>query len=531
MMLPVSCVNCLLKYGHTDLVLRFRNRLTRFLYAKYLNQYSFYKVTNLDIRLKNVDQVMTVDVERFASSVVHLYGNICKPILDICIYTIKLSTSIGVQGPSYMLLYLISSGLFLTWTRQPTGTFTIAEQQLEGRYRSIHSRILAYAEEIAFYNGQGREQMILEQAFEKLRGVIQKSQQFRFIVGMLDNIVAKYFATIVGFWVVSKPFLDPSHPQHGKASFAQRMESYFRSGKMLIKLSKSMGCLVLSGREVTRLAAFTSRVSDMIHVLSDLSDSRFQSMIHDSISVPEPKDQSATALGLHPDNGQIEYQDQIIKFEDVPLVTPIGNVLVRSLNLKVESGMNVIVAGPNGCGKSSLFRVLGELWPIFGGKITKPKRSDLFYIPQRPYLSIGTLRDQIIYPHSVNEMRENGRTDEQLLEFLRQVQLEYIAEREAGLDSEQEWTDVLSGGEKQRIAMARLFYHKPQFAILDECTSAVSVDVEGGMYTHCCSQNITLFTVSHRKSLWKYHQYVLQFDGHGDYIFKEISENDQVFGS
>lgn len=510
MMLPVSCVNCLLKYGHTDLVLRFRNRMTRFLYTKYLNQYSFYKVTNLDTRLKNVDQVMTVDVERFASSVVHLYGNISKPILDICIYTVKLSASIGMQGPSYMLLYLISSGLFLTWTRQPAATFTIAEQQLEGKYRSIHSRILTHAEEIAFYNGQGREQMILEKAFEKLRGVIQKSQQFRFIVGMLDNIVAKYFATIVGFWVVSKPFLDPSHPQHGNATFAQRMESYFRSGKMLIRLSKSMGCLVLSGREVTRLAAFTTRVADMINVLSDLSDKRSQSVIHESPSVTDSSHNPASALGLHPNNGEIEYQDRIIEFVDVPLVTPVGDVLIRSLNVKVESGMNVIVVGPNGCGKSSLFRVLGELWPIFGGKITKPKRSDLFYIPQRPYLSIGTLRDQIIYPHSVQEMEENGRTDEQLVEFLDQVQLKYVAEREAGLDSEQEWTDVLSGGEKQRVAMARLFYHKPQFAILDECTSAVSVDVEGAMYTHCCSQNITLFTVSHRKSLWKYHQYVLQ---------------------
>ena len=95
----------------------------------------------------------------------------------------------------------------------------------------------------------------------------------------------------------------------------------------------------------------------------------------------------------------------------------------------------------------------------------------------------------------------------------------------------QDWMDVLSGGEKQRMAMARLFYHEPQFAILDECTSAVSVDVEGFIYSHCREKGITLFTVSHRKSLWKHHEYVLQFDGRGAYEYKAIDSSTEEFGS
>lgn len=128
-------------------------------------------------------------------------------------------------------------------------------------------------------------------------------------------------------------------------------------------------------------------------------------------------------------------------------------------------------------------------------------------------------------------MKRRGRTDADLMKFLEIVQLTYLESRENGLNAIEDWIDVLSGGEKQRIAMARLFYHAPQFAILDECTSAVSVDVEGQMYRYCREADITLFTVSHRKSLWTHHEYYLQFDGRGNYDFKPIDGSTEQFGS
>ena len=103
-----------------------------------------------------------------------------------------------------------------------------------------------------------------------------------------------------------------------------------------------------------------------------------------------------------------------IKFENVPLVTPNGDVLARSLSFEITPATNLLISGPNGCGKSSLFRVLGELWPCHGGVVSKPHPRDIFYIPQKPYLAMGTLRDQVIYPHNRAQMNAKGVTDDDL---------------------------------------------------------------------------------------------------------------------
>lgn len=166
-----------------------------------------------------------------------------------------------------------------------------------------------------------------------------------------------------------------------------------------------------------------------------------------------------------------------------------------------------------------MFRILGNLWPLKGGRLLKPKAGDIFYIPQRPYLPYGTLRDQIIYPHTLKKFKSLNRTDDELIELLNKVEIDVVRTREEkGLDSEKDWKDVLSGGEKQAIAMARLFYHRPKYAILDECTSATSVETEAKLYTYSKQLGITLITVSHRESLWKYHDYLINYSGTVRYI-------------
>ncbi|TRY53662.1 hypothetical protein DNTS_008663 [Danionella cerebrum] len=533
----ISLVNNFLKLGLNELKLCFRVRLTNQLYNDYLTGFTYYQIGNLDNRIANPDQLITQDVEKFCNSVVDLYSNVSKPLLDILIYIGKLNTAIGSLGPASLLSYLVLSGLLLTRMRRPIGKMTVTEQRYEGEYRYINSRLITNSEEIAFYNGNKREKQTIIGTFQKLVDHLRHFIHFRFSMGVMDSIIAKYMALVVGYLVISRPFLDLTNSRHLNSTYAERLEDYYQSGRMLMSLAQALGRIVLAGREMTRLSGFTARITEIQEVLKELNSGNYErTMITQRIKgLDEELYAPEETTPLKPRRGEIIITDNVIKFEHIPLATPNGDILIQDLSFEarfyVLSGTNVLVCGPNGCGKSSLFRVLGELWPLCGGKLTKPERGKLFYVPQRPYMTLGSLRDQVIYPDTHQEQRKKGTSDRVLKEYLDNVQLGHILEREGSWDSVQDWMDVLSGGEKQRMAMARLFYHKPQFAILDECTSAVSVDVEDFIYSHCRKVGITLFTVSHRKSLWKHHEYYLHMDGRGNYEFKPITKATVEFGS
>ena len=147
---PLAGINALLKLGIQQLTVRFRSRMTHYFYEKYLKGFVYYRISNLDTRISNVDQLLTTDVERFCNSVTHMLSNISKPLLDIVIYSIRLSSAIGIEGPLAMLGYLAVSGVLLTKFRRPLGRFTVKEQKLEGEYRYVNSRLITNAEEVAF---------------------------------------------------------------------------------------------------------------------------------------------------------------------------------------------------------------------------------------------------------------------------------------------------------------------------------------------------------------------------------------------
>lgn len=523
MMWPMSIINNSIKLLISTLSLSFRSRLTSYAHDQYLKEITFYKVSNLDNRIRNVDQLITQDIVKFSDSLSHLYSDIAKPLVDIGLFALKLGQSIGSEAPLAMLSYFFASGMILRSISPPFGRFAAKEQSLEGEFRHTHSRLINHSEEIAFYGGAEREKQIANSSFQKILEHANRVFFLRFGNGIIDSVLVKYCATQLAYYLLSRPvFKDQASKNDSISDPTLIMEAYSRNSGYLINLSQAVGRLVLAGRDLTRFAGYTWRVSELFNVLEDLSvHHRYQrTMISSGDGISEVKTISEDDL-----QGKVIEtlpEDPFIEFDRVPIATPNGDVLLSEMSFRVDRGMNCMITGPNGCGKSSLFRILGSLWPLFGGKLTKPPLEEIFYVPQKPYLPMGTLRDQIIYPESSSSC--NSCSDEELLELLKIVHLEYLVDREGGWDAVRDWQDVLSGGEKQRIAMARLFHHRPAFAILDECTSAVSIDVEGLMYRYAQETlKITLFTVSHRPSLVPFHDYLLKFDGQGGYEFTKIN--------
>ncbi|KAL6735455.1 hypothetical protein Aduo_005896 [Ancylostoma duodenale] len=376
----ISLTNAILKFGLNELKLRFRERLTKHLYGQYLKGFTFYKMSNLDNRIQNADQLLTQDVDKFCEGLVELYSNVTKPIVDVLLYVSRLGGALGWGAPAILFAYLLGSGVFLTYIRRPIGRLTVQEQALEGEFRFVNSRLIMNSEEIAFYQGNNRERTTVLGSFANLVSHLRKVILFRFSIGFVDNIIAKYVATVVGWYAVSRPFHDRKNGFINSMSKNELIQEYYNSGRMMFKLAEALGRLALAGREMTRLSGFTTRVDTLLNVLSDLDSGSYKRTM-----IKEKSDSEGTRLlsrDLRPGAGELIIQDNVIRFENVPLVTPNGDVLIESLNLEVPSGRNVLVCGPNGCGKSSLFRVLGELWPLFGGRLTKPAKGKLFYVPQ-----------------------------------------------------------------------------------------------------------------------------------------------------
>jgi ABC-type uncharacterized transport system fused permease/ATPase subunit len=310
--------------------------------------------------------------------------------------------------------------------------------------------------------------------------------------------------------------------------------------RLLSNTSRGIGDLVMVYKRVTSLAGYTSRVSELIEQVAALSGESSE-RVHTQLFLRNVSSSGSLAPPTAPDGSLLpppqprRVEGDVVAFNRLYLSSPDGTPLVRELSFAVNPGSSVLVMGPNGSGKSSLFRVAAGLWPLQAGEVTLPPKGDLFYLSQRPYLVAGTLRDQLLYPEppqgvwsTASErtrqrvapwMRSNLLSSEELEErlcaCLEEVELDYLLGRGRGLDQIQAWEETLSGGEKQRLAMARLLFHKPRFAVLDEATSAVSADGEETLYSACVRANITFLSIGHRPALRKYHSLVVNF-GEGD---------------
>jgi len=247
-------------------------------------------------------------------------------------------------------------------------------------------------------------------------------------------------------------------------------------------------------------------------------------------------------IALHTEQGNAPSFDkgESIKFDNVCIYKPDGVLLCKDLTFEIRGGcekpQRVMVTGDNGCGKSSMFRVLCGLWPLCSGTITKPPDEKIYFLSQVNFVPIGSLREVIIYPKKVAEweaecdqanMTKEER-DATLHEVLEWANLKGFkcANKHPELDDILEWDTALSPGQKQRIAFARLFHHRPQFAVLDECTNGIAPAVETDLFNRCHTLKMGVFSISHKEALKKVHDYELHFnaDKEGSYEWIDLSK-------
>ncbi|KAF7728532.1 hypothetical protein EC973_005936 [Apophysomyces ossiformis] len=530
--IPATYTNSMIRYLQSKLSIGFRTRLTRYVHDLYLDkEKAFYSAINLDGRIQGADQYITTDVAKFCDTLASLYSNLAKPLLDTAIFNYQLIKSIGFIGMAGLAVNYIITARLLRAVTPSFGKLAAIEAELEGDFRAAHTRLITNAEEIAFYNGAPLEHSILNKTYTRLIKHINSIYRIRISYNMFEDFLIKYAWGALGLGLCSIPVFLPGisgslKSDEGEtdenARVGSRTKGFITNKRLLVSLADAGGRMMYSYKELAELAGYTSRVYNLLYVLHALHSRKFDG--------PVEKRQFALTNIC----GKVIVGANGIEFQNVPIVTPVpgkdnvGELLVKSLNVNVRPGDHLLVTGPNGVGKTAVARVIASLWPVFEGTLSRPNDKDIFYIPQRPYLSLGSLRDQIIYPHTHDDMKKNARTDRELMDILKVVHLEYIPEREGGWETEKEWKDVFSGGEKQRINMARLFYHHPKFAVLDECTSAVSTDVEGLMYAHAKAMGITLLTISHRPALFKYHQHLLRLTGNdGEWEIKTIGTKEQ----
>ena len=448
-----------------------------------------------------------------------LYSYTFKPLLDVVLFTRSLSIIMGYRAQAMLYAYYLLCAALLRATSPPLALLTAQEAALAGSFRGAHQRLAAHAEEVAFNDPPAgmSEKMILNQHLYRMLRHSRLSAFQQLVQGVLDGYLVKYGATVVALAVYAA-----NAPSSSKGK-GQATSRYIRAMRLLSNTSRAIGDLVMVYKRVTSLAGHTSRVSELLEQVGALGGEA-SVRVHTQLYLRNVSSSGSLAPPTAPDGSllpppqPLRQEGDVVSFHRVYLSAPDGSPLVKELSFSVPVGRSVLIMGPNGSGKSSLFRVAAGLWPLQAGEVTLPPKGKLFYLSQRPYLVSGTLRDQLLYPEPpqsvwatasartrqrmkpwVKSVDMDGESlDERLCQCLEEVELEYLLGRGKGWDQIQSWDETLSGGEKQRLAMARLLFHAPTYAILDEATSAVSADGERILYGAVVRAGITMLSIGHR---------------------------------
>lgn len=358
-------------------------------------------------------------------------------------------------------------------------------------------RLRENAESIAFYGGEARE---AEEVGARLDGAVENKRE---ILGTQRNL--EFFTTAYSYLVQILPVLVVS-PLY----FAGTIELgvVTQSAGAFNHVLNDLSLIVNQFESLSSFSAGLGRLGTFVERMESYCDA--SECATETNATFALRDGPRSAPARRVEATEASNQDAVLAIQGLRLETPDGNrELFEGLSLEVLSGDHLLVTGASGAGKSSLLRAVAGLWDRGEGSVVRPPRNETVFLPQRPYATLGSLRQQLVYPKTVTEA---AARDEDLRAALETCRLDRLAASD--LDTVRDWGDELSLGEQQRLAFARVLVARPVLCVLDEATSALDLTNEAAMYAALGAvPGLTYVSVGHRPSLVDFHARRLEMKG------------------